>query len=618
MNSPAWQYFGQSLLFRELLRFNYSVAERMLMKRLLLFLLIVLSGGVTMEVIGTNTENLPKPIHHFDFSGDLRDRVTGQSMYISLLGTPKREWEKSMIRMVPDSVTFVDTEEGEKTAIKIRPMEFDAKLNVVDCPKITVSMLVRFDEDGMEDKNNSIYWFRTLKYDKGSNPMFNEQAKREYKTRGILGEYHTNGRIEPTGDDVGLTFPMDEWVWMTVVLDEESRSRIVYLKDRFTQEECRMPLDSTAHTGRVGLFHESMHCLISGSVSELKIYDRVLSEDEIAVLHGVDSFDEFDTFDAYLPFFTFILILSIIPLSLLYFKPWRIKRLETDKVEHSYGDNNLARNEINSAIEIWYKSTGARCPYCSNESLAFHYPRGIRIPFIRKHIINAINAKPSDPETIERINLTVDAFNASIRYRFNGSVIYIIIVFLSMFFQEAFDGSHTIFTSEDMTFWGAVGDTFEKHWKLMVLLIPYVLFSMGWSLIGKYGKDIETTVRSKSPAGAVPLKEKIKEIAHSGAGIFSITLSIAYSVLKTVVLWMYSTIMWGIRNSREIVVYKRGGTVVRTEEGVNVVMFFAGFMVVFICLAIVYFLLTFMSIFISLSVLLVIPYKIIRNYILHM
>ncbi|MCF2594136.1 hypothetical protein I6E11_10135 [Bacteroides caecigallinarum] len=88
------------------------------MKRLLLFLLIVLSGGVTMEVIGANTENLPKPIHHFDFSGDLRDFVTGQSMYISLLGTPKREWEKSMIRMVPDSVTFVDTEEGEKTAIK--------------------------------------------------------------------------------------------------------------------------------------------------------------------------------------------------------------------------------------------------------------------------------------------------------------------------------------------------------------------------------------------------------------------------------------------------------------------------------------------------------------------
>lgn len=129
---------------------------------------------------------------------------------------------------------------------------------------------------------------------------------------------------------------------------------------------------------------------------------------------------------------------------------------------------------------------------------------------------------------------------------------------------------------------------------------------------------METTERRKSSVGTLPLKEKIKEIAHYGAGFFSIAFSIAFSVLKYVLVWMYSTIMWGIRNSREIVVYKRGGTVVRTEEGVNVVMFFAGFMVVFICLAIVYFLLTFMSIFISLSVLLVIPYKIVRNYILHM
>lgn len=588
------------------------------MKRLLLFLLIVMSAGVTMEVIGANSENLPKPIYHFDFSGDLCDRVTGQSMYISLLSTPKREWEKSMIRMIPDSVTFVDTDEGEKTAIKIRPMEFDAKLNVVDCPKLTVSMLVRFDEDGMEDKNNRIYWFRTLKYDKGSDPMFNEQAKREYRTRGIIGEYHTDGRIEPTGDDVGFTFPMDEWVWMTVVLDEESRSRIVYLKDRFTREECNMPLDSTAHTGRVGLFHESMHCLISGYVSEIKIYDRALAEDEIAVLHGVDSFDEFDFFDAYLPFFTLIIILSIIPLTLMFLKPWRIKRIETDKVEHGYGDDNLARNEIDSAIEIWYKSTQASNPYCSNERLNFQYPRSIRIPFIRRHIINAIKAKPSDHETIERINLTVDAFNASIKYRFNGSVIYIIIVFLSMFFQEAFDGTKTIFTSDDMTFWGAVCDTFEKHWKFMVLLIPYVLFSMGWSLIGRYGKDVNMTAKIRMYSGSIPLKEKIKGIAHSGAGFFSVAFSIAFSVLKAVVVWIYTTIMSGIRNSREIIVYKRGGSAVRTEEGVNVVMFMSGIIVVFICLAVVYFLLTFISIFISLSVLLVIPYKIIRNYILHM
>lgn len=585
-----------------------------MIKKTVFFMFILFCAGYIFASGEKTVFDYPQDglIHHFDFSGDLCDRVTGQNLYISVRDRNSYFRKQSRILLVSDSVQFVDTSEGESTAIKILPMEFVANLNWVDCPKLTVSMLLRFDGKDFTDKtNNTISWFETIYFNRYGEKELNPETKREYKLRKIAGEYHTDGKIESTGSEEGLVFPKDEWVRFTVVLDESAGIRIVYMNNLYRKEECLLPLDSMTHSNRVGIFHESVHCLIKGYISDLKIYDRALAEVEVARIHGVDSFEEYDIMDAYLPLFILIVVLTIIPLVLVFRKPWKLQRIDPSIVY--VGDNNMAELEINEAINIWYSSSMTRNHLCSNSELHFCYPRAIKIPLIRKHIKNAINNQPSDKYIIERINIVVDAFNNSIKYRFNGSILYIIIVLASMFFQEAFQGTRTIFTSDDMTFWGAIVNTFANHWKIMLLLIPYIAFSMGWSLIGNFGKDINEEKSKVSIITNSSLREKLSIAVHSGSGF----LNIVFSVVKITFGWMFSTIMWGIRNSKEKIIHKRNGTVVETSEGVNPAMFFGGFLVVAIILAVVYFIITFLAVFISFSPLIVIPYKMIRNYILH-
>ncbi len=552
-------------------------------------------------------------IHHFDFSGDLRDRVTGQPLYISRYTQPSRPDRVATDRLVPDSVQFVDTDEGARTAIRILPLEFAGKLNWVDCPQMTVSMVLRFDgKDFQEKKNNWISWLETIYYDASGQRVNHPREKRDYRTRKIDGEYHTNGIIDATQDDEGLKIPKDEWVRFTVSVDESARRRTVYVQDRFVEVACKQRLDSTLHTGRVGLFQESLPGRIKGYVSDVVIYDRVLSPEEVAQLHGIAEFKKFTVLDAYRPLILLVIVLTVIPVAFWFWKPFRLKRLEAAPAADGSNDAR-ALQAIDRAIDTWMHCTEEQWinSSCATDQLYLRYPRSLKIPKIRKKIVQAMQFAPSDPEVVRRINRVVDSFNDAVSYRFNGSILYIFVVLFSLFFQEAFQGTRTIFTSEDLTFWGALTDTFVKYWPFMLLLIPYVAFSMGWRLIGHFEEEIKSD--DSSGRKGASFRSQAREVVNSGAGIVKIGLSVMWLFL----VWCGKTILWGIQNSGEVIRHYRNGVHVSTTTGVNPAMFFGGLLVVAIVIAVIYFLLTYLSIVVMLSPLVVIPYKLVRNYILH-
>lgn len=600
------------------------------MKKFGLFLLCVLCCRVSYAETGTPEAAAPAStlpagaIHHFDFSGDLRDRVTGQPLYISRYTKPYRPERIATDRLVPDSVEFIDTDEGPVTAIRILPLEFAGKLNWVDCPQMTVSMLLRFDgKDFEEKKNNWISWLETTYYDASGQRVNHPREKRDYRTRKIEGEYHTNGVIDATQDDEGLKIPKDEWVRFTVSVDESARTRTIYVQDQFVEVACKQRLDSTLHTGRVGLFQESLPGRIKGYVSDVVIYDRVLSAEEVAQLHGIAEFKKFTLLDAYRPLILLVVVLTVIPVAFWFWKPLRLKRLEAAAASGGSGGSNgsndaQALQAIDRAIDTWMHCTEEQWinSSCETDKLYLRYPRSVKIPKIRKKIMQAVACRPSDPEVVRRINRVIDSFNDAVSYRFNGSILYILVVLFSLFFQEAFQGTRTIFTSEDLTFWGALGATFVKYWPFMLLLIPYAAFSMGWRLIGRFEEEIKP-VGSDSEAASgrrgASFRAQVREVANSGAGI----AKVIFSVLWLFVVWCGKTIMWGIQNSGEVIRHYRNGVHVSTTSGVNPAMFFAGFLVVAIVIAVIYFLLTYLSIVVMLSPLAVIPYKLVRNYILH-
>lgn len=585
----------------------------------LLLLSLALFAGAAQATPETSDEQTTTPaqptgaIHHFDFSGDLRDRVTGQPLYISKTMKFGRPDAIGRYRLVPDSVQFIDTDEGERTAIRIRPMEFAAKLNWVDCPKLTLSMLLRFDEKDFQDGNrNWISWLETIKFDAAGKRVERPEELRDLRMRKLDGEYHSDGKIDASPNDDGLEIPKDEWVRLTIVIDEAAQSRTIYMNDRVTYETCDMPIDSMDHANRVGLFHEMMPDAIKGYVSDVKIYDRALTAEEVAQLHGVAEFDEYDLFEAFRPLFTLVFVLTVIPVALWLRKPWRLSHTAPQAGSRS-SNNAMALDEIDQAIGIWFRSVGNdEAPvHYANSDLTFRYPRAMKLISIRKHLKRAIELQPSDPEIVERINRVIDAHNAAISYHFNGSILYILVFLFSLFFQEAFQGTRTIFTSDDLTFTGAVADTFAKYWQLMLLMIPYIAVSMGWRLIGQYGETIEDT----DPAQRMrrSFKQRAVDTISSGAGFLKISLSL----LGIFLAWCWSTIMWGIRNSGEVIKHIRNGVVVSTSSGVNPAMFFGGFLVVAIVIAIIYFIITYATIVVMISPLAVIPYKLLRNYILH-
>ena len=564
------------------------------------------SGSDSIPVLPTGA------IHHFDFSGDLRDRVTGRPLYITQQG--KSDVERIGVKpLTAADVTFVDTDEGPRTAIRILPVEFAAKLNTIDVPQLTVTFLLRFDEaDFQQGKYNNIDWLRVMHFDRSGARATNAKETgdaryaRVHHLRKLSGAYHKDGTINASDLANGVRIRQNKWVRLTVALDERAGKRTVYMADRIAHEECNPPLDSTVHANRAGLFQELAPKAIAGEVSDVTIYDRILTPEEVARLHGVDSFDEYSIIEAAYPLLSILALLTIIPLAFCILRPWRLHRIEEGL--SARGDNETAREEVDRALDCWWHNVGesASPRDIATSRLEFRYPRARTILSVRKHLKRAIEARPSDTNVVRRINRTADAYNAAIRYRFNGSVVYILAVIAATLFTV---WQSMVDTTDTITVWNLLGQTITSHGPILLMLVPYIAFSMGWALIGRFDAPIESL---KPDRKKISLRARIAEKAQAGAGFGAMLLAIAAAVLA----WCGAVVMDGIRHSNQLVRYVYHGRSVVTSS-INPAMFMSGFVVIGIAAILIYLAIILASVAVAYSAIAVIPYKIIRNYLLH-
>lgn len=551
-------------------------------------------------------------IHHFDFSGDLRDRITGRPLYLSQRG--QSDVERIGVKpLTAADVTFVDTEEGPRTAIRILPVEFAAKLNTIDCPQLTVTFLLRFDEaDFRQGKYNCIDWLRVMHFDRSGARATNVKETgdaryaRVYHLRTLSGSYHKDGTIDASDLANGVRIRQNEWVRLTVALDERTGERTVYMADRISHEACKPPLDSTVRANRAGLFQELAPKTIPGEVSDVAIYDRILTPEEVARLHGVEEFDEYSIIEAAYPLLSVLALLTVIPLAFCILRPWRLRRIEEGA--SARGDNETAREEVDRALECWWQNVGddASPRDIAASKLEFHYPRAWTILSVRKHLKRAIGAGPSDKHVVRRINRTVDAYNAAIRYRFNGSVVYMLTVIAATVFTV---WQSMVDTTDVITAWSLLKKTIVSHGPILLMLVPYAAFSMGWALIGRFDDPIE---EMKPDRKKPTLRARIAEKTAAGAGFGGILLLIAVAGIG----WCGSVVMDGIRNSHQLVRYFHQGRTVVTSS-INPAMFMSGFVVIGIAAILIYLAVILASVAVAYSAFAVIPYKIIRNYLLH-
>ncbi len=579
----------------------------------LLLCAAMLSVSATAKSDSDNVAALPAgAIHHFDFSGDLRDRVTGRPLYITR--RDKSDVKQIGIKQLTAAdVTFVDTDEGPRTAIRILPMEFAGKLNYVDAPQLTATFLLRFDEkDFQQGKHNSIDWMNAMCFDPSGARSTNVKETgdpryaRVHHLRRMSGEYHKDGTIDASGLANGLRIRQNEWVRLTISLDEKAGKRTIYMADRISHEECKPPLDSMVHANRVGLFQELAPYAIVGEVSDVAIYDRILTEEEVAQLHGVASFDEYSIIEAAYPLLSVLALLTVIPLAFCIWRPWRLQRIEEGL--SARGDNETAREEVDRALESWWENVGetASPRNIAASKLEFRYPRALTTLSVRKHIKRAIDARPSDSNVIRRINRTIDAYNAAIRYRFNGSVIYILAVIAATVFTV---WQSMIDTTDTITVWILLKRTIISHGPILLMLVPYIAFSMGWALIGRFDKSIDELRPNHEKEG---FRARIREKVQAGAGFGGILLAIVAAAAG----WCGAVVMDGINRSTQLVSHFRNGGSVVTGT-INPAMFMSGFVVIGIAAILIYLAIILASVAVAYSAIVVIPYKIIRNYILH-
>lgn len=583
------------------------------MKKSLLVLLCILAGPTAASAATDSLRTLPAgAIHHFDFSGDLCDRVTGRPLYVTQRG--KSDVERIGVKpLTAADVTFVDTDEGPRTAIRILPMEFAARLNCIDAPQLTVTFLLRFDAaDFQQGKYNYIDWLRVMHFDRSGARATNAKEcddarfARVYRLRTLSGAYHKDGTIDASMLANGVRIRQNEWVRLTVALDETAGTRTVYMADRISHETCTPPLDSTVHANRAGLFQELAPKAIAGAVSDVAIYDRILTEEEVARLHGVDTFDRYHIIEAAYPLLSLLALLTVIPLAFCIWRPWRLSRIGESPA--AGGDNETAREEVDRALESWWESVGepASPRTIAASRLSFLYPRARAILSVRRHLKRAMAARPSDAAIVRRIDRTVDAYNAAIRYRFNGSVIYILVVIAATLFTV---WQSMVGTTDSPTAGSLLAKTIASHGPILLMLVPYIACSMGWALIGRFDKPIEEL----QPDCAKPtLRARLAEKAAAGAGIGGLLLTVIVAGIG----WCGAVIMDGIRSSNQLVRYVYQGRTVVTSS-INPALFMSGFVVIGIAAIGIYLAIILASTALTYSALAVIPYKLIRNYLLH-
>lgn len=563
---------------------------------------------------------------HYDFNGNVRDKVQG--VYLKSVSTGYHEQSKQLTK---DDVSFVESPDGEQGAMKILTADIPFNFSPDKYPDLTVVMKVKIDNE--QDAGNPMFFLcetddkqvfaplRKLKADKGFH------LKEEVMTDTTAFRLVYIG----TGTEIVKTASIPKESWETVLVSFSAKDSSVTLACRGKKWVTKPRYDyyHGAYTS-MRLFPETGNGKwyswligdsfdrINGAVDDLRIYNRVLTDEEISGIFGEEvvtvegTGGSFINSEAFAIGAVVVYVLMILyALYLLIFRPGKLKEITPGSIAKEKQNNKSLSEEKRDehamqCYEQVLKKWGYTPEKDNEEQMELRYSKsGLEAFSIRKLLLKSLSYGSSNPEIVEKQNRLIGAYNNMTERKFNGSSFYIVLVviclyFISIKFGEAWHADSSVLVNILMLP--------VRQWPVTLGLLVYVLFSFGPSYMDFKGGTLRVRKIKR-------LHRTESEQTDSDSGAKA---TVGGALLVTAILggiWHFITeVFRAVPNSMSYVLKNvRSGAVV----GGGSVFTGGGLIMIAITLALLWFLVIIAGAIIMLSPLVIGPYKFVRNYILY-
>ena len=566
------------------------------MKKILLPLLFLfcLCNAYSQDTLKALPEGI---VHHFNFNGNLKDDVTGKPLMkvaVEIKDSLRKISDKRATSRLTDADVEWVNDDGEKTAIRMLPMEFADDLSEKAVPQITVSVKLRINKSdvegylseesgGISRAANPIKWFQ----------VYNNFEGNLCSTRRSLGgESTSDGEVvayEGMHNGFKPMIPKDEWTWITYTQDCKSGKTVYYFKDQFDEETFDSTEVSTG-TGEVFrmCFVGRAKSIERGDISEVIIWNRVLSPEEVAKVHGIEGFDEKTVYDRYALLFNIIIGMVLFSIIIFIWKPMHFRKYTRT---NGLGDNEKAEQAIDKAEKLFCKGFDYSTRY---------YPWPIKFLRIHSSIKSAIRSEPNNPELIDRLNSLIEDHNLCLNYHYSGKSYVVLGTILALVVQALFE-----WFINDRGF--SVSNIIDQDIPMLLCLLAYIIVSYGWTFASQHGKPIDRD--EKATARLLGWDKAMETTGNVAGAIWAIAIAIIGA--------FFSVLGEALSQSTQVFKVYVNGVYQGTRSFANPAGFLGPIIAFVVVLAIIAMICYFLSIIIMLAILLITPIKFIRVHILH-
>lgn len=537
-------------------------------------------------------------VHHFNFNGNLKDDVTGKPLMkvaVEIKDSLRKISDKRATSRLTDADVEWVNDDGEKTAIRMLPMEFADDLSEKTVSQITVSVKLRINKSdvegylseesgGISRAVNYITWFQMFRNHEGTLTSMDRFLGGETTSTGQVEAYRSRHKgFKPI-------VPTDEWVWITYTQDCNSGKAVYYFKDQFDEEA----FDS-AEVNRINSGEVFRMCFVSrarsierGDISEIIIWNRVLNAEEVAKVHGIEGFDEKTVYDRYALLFNIIIGMVLFSIIIFIWKPMHFRKYTRT---NGLGNNEKAEQAIDKAEKLFCKGFDYSTRY---------YPWPIKFLRIHSSIKSAIRSEPNNPELIDRLNSLIEDHNLCLNYHYSGKSYVVLGTILALVVQALFEW----FTSNKGF---SISYVIDQDIPMLLCLLAYIIVSYGWTFASQHGKPIDRD--EKATARLLGWDKAMETTGNVAGAIWAIAIAIIGA--------FFSVLGEALSQSTQVFKVYVNGVYQGTRSFANPAGFLGPIIAFVVVLAIIAMICYFLSIIIMLAILLITPIKFIRVHILH-
>lgn len=439
-------------------------------------------------------------VHHFEFNGNLKDKITGRNL-VPMLPEPYSDRKPE----------YVKDDDGNESGIKTFPMLLRGNYSLEKYPEISV--VIRFRQDKEYDSDfsfdyliagnfskNDISWYFDEHYafclNKNNHPYIYTE---DYKTEKTTEDGKETIKIK--GIDGYLKRP-ELGKWNTMVFTVNRKDSTISLANNGVKvllNNFFPPYGNKECTG-IGLFKYSFndkndYRYPEGVIDDILIYNRILTDEETCALQGVKSIEyrnpELTLMENIEDSLFMLFVLLICPILSLIFCIFRPKQLPEVKLD----DMNAPIPDISSpidnasdiqALNLGYKALHLMMRRFETKStiskpddpdlIALIEATEVapeRIPFfralsIRRKLLIAQNLLDKDERVRFFISEITYVYNKAMKITFVGNIAILLIPFL-LFFLPAL----TVNVSH------AFGVAWDNIGPILFLMFLYIACSLG-------------------------------------------------------------------------------------------------------------------------------------------